>query len=91
MFVPGKPLGFSLMLVDKAGAYLSEAPFVKSFIGLALGLFNKTNCRVKLLFKMGFFTQRGKFSKFHYFKLGNCDIDFYNFRHRKVRNFEISN
>jgi hypothetical protein len=23
--------------------------------------------------------------------LGNCDIDFYNFRHRKVRNFKISN
>ncbi len=25
------------------------------------------------------------------FSLGNCDIDFYNFRHRKVQNFEISN
>ncbi len=24
-------------------------------------------------------------------QIGNCDIDFYNFRHRKVRNFEISN
>jgi hypothetical protein len=23
--------------------------------------------------------------------VGNCDIDFYNFRHQKVRNFEISN
>jgi hypothetical protein len=56
------------MFVGKVGAYPSEEPFVKSFIGLALGLFNKTNCRVKLLFKMGFFTQRSKFSKFHYFK-----------------------
>jgi len=27
---------------------------------------------------------------FHFW-IGNCDIDFYNFRHRKVRNFEISN
>ncbi len=24
-------------------------------------------------------------------QLGNCDIDFFNFRHQKVRNFEISN
>ena len=24
-------------------------------------------------------------------QVGNCDIDFYNFRHRKVRNFKISN
>ncbi len=24
-------------------------------------------------------------------KVGNCNIDFCNFRHRKVRNFEISN
>ncbi len=24
-------------------------------------------------------------------QLGNCDIDFYNFHHRKVWNFEISN
>ncbi len=24
-------------------------------------------------------------------RLGNCDIDFFNFRHWKVRNFDISN
>jgi hypothetical protein len=28
VFVPGKPLGFSLMFVGKAGAYPNEAPFV---------------------------------------------------------------
>jgi len=46
------------MFVGKVGAYPSEAPFVKSFIGLALGLFNKTNCSVELLSKMEFFLLR---------------------------------
>ncbi len=45
------------------------------------------------LFLLG---QLQKYSVYHYSVLrysiiGNCDIDFYNFRHRKVRNFENSN
>jgi hypothetical protein len=28
----------------------------------------KTNCRVKLLLKMGFFTQKSEISKFHHYK-----------------------
>jgi hypothetical protein len=30
-------------------------------------------------------------SKLVFFTLGNCDIDFFNFRNQKVWNFEISN
>jgi hypothetical protein len=38
MFVPGKLFQTSLMFVSKAGAYLREAPFRCSIIGLALAL-----------------------------------------------------
>ncbi len=39
----------------------------------------------------GSFPWPGKFKKVALWLVGNCDIDFFNFCHWKVRNFEISN
>ncbi len=44
MFVPGEPLKTSVMFAGKAGAYMSEAPFRCSILGLAPGL--PTNIRL---------------------------------------------
>jgi hypothetical protein len=47
MFVPGRPFQPSLIFVDKAGAYPSEAPFKCSTLGSAPGLTHKHKVRLK--------------------------------------------